>query len=66
MRVDSDVNKYIWSNGIRNVPYRIRVKLSRKRNEDEDAASKMYTLVTVVDVPSFKGTTTEVAEVDEE
>lgn len=66
VRIDSDVNKYVWSKGIRNVPFRIRVKLSRKRNEDEEAESKMYTLVTVVQVPSFKGQTTEVKEVDEE
>ncbi len=66
VRIDSDVNKNVWSKGIRNVPFRIRVKLSRKRNEDEEAESKMYTLVTVVQVPSFKGQTTEVKEVDEE
>lgn len=38
VRVDAKLNKYIWSKGIRNVPYRVRVKLSRKRNEDEEAA----------------------------
>ena len=27
--------------GIRNVPYRVRVKLSRRRNEDEEAAEKV-------------------------
>jgi hypothetical protein len=29
----------------RNVPYRIRVRLERKRNEDEDADEKLYTLI---------------------
>ena len=29
--------------------------LARKRNEDEDAANKLYTLVTHVPVESFKG-----------
>lgn len=39
----------------RNVPYRIRVRLSRKRNEDEDSPNKLYTLVTYVPVTTFKG-----------
>lgn len=39
----------------RNVPVRIRVRLSRKRNEDEDSTHKFYTLVTFVPVASFKG-----------
>lgn len=39
----------------RNVPYRMRVRLARKRNEDEDSAEKLYTLVTYVPVASFKG-----------
>lgn len=39
----------------RNVPVRIRVRLSRKRNEDEDSTNKFYTLVTFVPVASFKG-----------
>lgn len=66
VRVDQQVNKYVWSKGVRNVPYRIRVKLSRKRNEDEEAESKMYTLVTLQDVASHKGTLTVAADVDEE
>uniref|UniRef100_A0A8C0E633 60S ribosomal protein L31 n=1 Tax=Balaenoptera musculus TaxID=9771 RepID=A0A8C0E633_BALMU len=40
--------------GIRNVPYRIRMRLSRKRNEDEDSPNKRYTLVTYVPVTTFK------------
>eukprot|EP00118_Oscarella_pearsei_P028709 m.2744 g.2744 ORF g.2744 m.2744 type:complete len:126 (+) comp8875_c0_seq1:130-507(+) len=55
IRVDVDLNKHIWCRGIRNVPFRVRVKLERKRNEDEDAANKLYTLVTHVAVDSFKG-----------
>ena len=39
---------------IRNVPRRARVRLARRRNEDEDSANKLYTLVTVVKVDSFK------------
>ena len=41
IRLDTRLNKYIWSKGIRNVPYRVRVKLSRRRNEDEEATEKV-------------------------
>merc|ERR1719415_249467 len=58
VRVDTRLNKHLWSQGIRNVPYRVRVRLARKRNEDEDSAHKLYTLVTYVPVASFKGTMT--------
>lgn len=53
VRLDVRLNKFIWSQGIKNVPHRVRVKISRKRNEDEDAKEKMYTLVEHVPVPSF-------------
>merc|ERR1712071_463240 len=55
VRIDVGLNKFLWSKGVRNVPYRVRVQLDRKRNEDEDAAEKLYTQVTVVNVTSFKG-----------
>ena len=46
----------------RSVAKRIRVRLARKRNEDEDSPHKLYTLVTYVPVPSFKGLSTENVE----
>ncbi|KYO41412.1 60S ribosomal protein L31 [Alligator mississippiensis] len=55
VRIDTRLNKAVWAKGIRNVPYRIRVRLSRKRNEDEDSPNKLYTLVTYVPVTTFKG-----------
>eukprot|EP00128_Syssomonas_multiformis_P008041 Colp12_sorted_trinity150504_noHs@1069 len=55
VRVDTRLNKHIWGQGIKNPPHRVRVRLARKRNEDESAANKLYTLVTVVPVTSFKG-----------
>merc|ERR1712141_892018 len=58
VRIDSRLNKAVWERGIRNVQYRIRVRLHRKRNEDEDSAQKLYTLVTFVPVDTFKGLTT--------
>jgi large subunit ribosomal protein L31e len=59
VRIDSDLNKFVWSNGVKNIPVRVRVRLSRKRNEDEDAAEKLYTLVRLVQVSSFKELQTE-------
>ncbi|CAE6973481.1 RPL31 [Symbiodinium natans] len=59
VRIDTKLNKFLWSNGIRNVPRRVRVRLSRKRNEDEDAKEKMFTLIQHVPVESFKGLQTE-------
>uniref|UniRef100_G1Q6L4 Large ribosomal subunit protein eL31 n=1 Tax=Myotis lucifugus TaxID=59463 RepID=G1Q6L4_MYOLU len=54
MRMDTRLNKAIWAKGIRNVPSRIGVDLSRKCNEDEDSSNQLYTLVTYVLVTTFK------------
>ena len=62
VRVDSKLNKFIWSRGIRNIPNRVRVRLSRKRNEDEDAEEKLYTIAQLVEVSGFKGLQTENVE----
>ena len=60
VRVDSNLNKFIWSKGIKNLPTRVRVRMSRRRNENEDAKEKMYTLVQHIPVESFEGLQTEV------
>merc|ERR1719343_679681 len=59
VRIDTKLNKFLWSEGVRNVPKRVRVRLSRKRNEDEESKEKMFTLVQHVPVESFKGLQTE-------
>eukprot|EP00035_Acanthoeca_spectabilis_P019601 m.428944 g.428944 ORF g.428944 m.428944 type:complete len:126 (-) comp16916_c0_seq1:26-403(-) len=67
-RVDSLLNKHVWSQGIRNVPYRLRIRFERLRNEDDDAAEKLYTLCKVVKFKraDFKGATTKTVEDDDE
>ena len=60
VRIDSNLNKFIWSKGIKNLPTRVRVRMSRRRNENEDATEKMYTLVQHIPVESFEGLQTEV------
>ncbi|KAM7064351.1 large ribosomal subunit protein eL31-like [Molossus nigricans] len=54
VRIDTRQNKAVWAKGIRNVPYCIRVWLSRKRNKGEDSPNKLYALVTYVPVTAFK------------
>ena len=44
VRVDVGLNKHIWSMGVRNVAKRVRVRLSRRRNEDEEAKEKVRLL----------------------
>ncbi|GAA0150635.1 ribosomal protein [Lithospermum erythrorhizon] len=64
VRVDVKLNKYVWSRGIRSVPRRIRVRIARKRNDDEDAKEELYSLVTVAEIPSegLKGLGTKVID----
>ncbi|KAK3439035.1 hypothetical protein EUGRSUZ_C03690 [Eucalyptus grandis] len=68
VRVDVKLNKHIWSRGIRSVPRRIRVRIARKRNEDEDAKEELYSLVTVAEIPpeGIKGMGTKIIEDDDE
>lgn len=67
VRVDVKLNKHIWSRGIRSVPRRIRVRIARNRNDDEDAKEELYSLVTVAEIPGegLKGLGTKVIEDDE-
>jgi large subunit ribosomal protein L31e len=62
IRIAASLNKFLWSKGVRNVPRRVRVLIERKRNDDEEAQEKMYTLVSHVPVPSFKGLQTKKAD----
>ncbi|KAJ1547426.1 60S ribosomal protein L31 [Cladochytrium tenue] len=62
VRLDPALNKEVWNLGIKSVPHRIRVRLARKRNDDENAKEKLYTVVSYVKVPSFKGLQTQVVD----
>ncbi|KAI7953947.1 hypothetical protein MJO28_006494, partial [Puccinia striiformis f. sp. tritici] len=65
VRIDCGLNSAIWNHGIRNVPRRMRVRLARQRNDDEDSKEKLYTLATFVEVADFKGLDTQVVETDD-
>lgn len=55
VRLDPSLNKQLWARGVRNVPHRIRVRIARKRNDDDEAKHKLYSYVTYVPVTSFNG-----------
>ncbi|XP_057493879.1 60S ribosomal protein L31-like [Actinidia eriantha] len=67
VRVDVKLNKNVWSRGIRSVPRRVRVRIARKRNDDENAREELYSLVTVAEIPAegLNGLGTKVIEVDD-
>merc|ERR1711871_416226 len=56
VRVHPQLNKAVWSKGVKNVPHRIRVRCERRRNDDEDSKEKLYTIVThvMVDITAPK------------
>ncbi|EGC30024.1 ribosomal protein L31 [Dictyostelium purpureum] len=62
VRIDNKLNRFLWSQGIKNVPHRVRVVLTKKRNEDENAEEKLYTVASLVIVKSFKGLQTKVVQ----
>lgn len=62
VRLDPKLNVALWKRGIKGVPGRLRLRISRKRNEEEDAKTKMFSYVEFVNVPSAKGLQTTVVE----
>eukprot|EP00558_Chaetoceros_sp_UNC1202_P004810 CAMPEP_0197242768 /NCGR_PEP_ID=MMETSP1429-20130617/8417_1 /TAXON_ID=49237 /ORGANISM="Chaetoceros sp., Strain UNC1202" /LENGTH=116 /DNA_ID=CAMNT_0042702857 /DNA_START=477 /DNA_END=827 /DNA_ORIENTATION=+ len=60
VRIDAKLNKFVWSRGVRNVPGRVRVRLSRRRSDDDETDEELYTLAQLVEVTTFKGLSTEV------
>jgi large subunit ribosomal protein L31e len=68
VRLDPKANKALWSRGVRNVPKRVRVRIARRRNDDEDAKEEFYSYVTVAEIPAegLKGLGTTIVEDDEE
>jgi len=59
VRIDAKLNKHVWSSGIRSIPRKVRVRLSRKVNDEEDAKDRLYTLVQHVEVTTFDNLQTE-------
>ncbi|CEL53284.1 60S ribosomal protein L31 OS=Cyanophora paradoxa GN=RPL31 PE=3 SV=1 [Rhizoctonia solani AG-1 IB] len=64
VRLDPKLNQELWKQGVKNVPHRVRVKLERKRNDDEDAKEKLFVYASHVPVATFKGLQTVVVEAE--
>ena len=62
VRLDPQLNKKVWECGIKGVPFRLRVRISRKRNDEEGAKEKLYSYVQAVNVKDPKGLHTTVVE----
>ncbi len=62
IRVDAELNHYIWKNGIRDTPNKVRIRISKKKSQDEDAREPYFCLVQNVDVEHFAGLRTENAK----
>lgn len=52
----------MWERGIKTVPHRMRLRLSRRRNDEEGAEEKLYTYVEAVNVKDVKGLQTVVVD----
>ena len=62
VRIDPHLNKKVWEQGVKGVPYRLRVRVSRRRNDEEGAKEKLYSYVQAVNVKNPKGLKTSVVE----
>ncbi|RJE24175.1 50S ribosomal protein L31e [Aspergillus sclerotialis] len=62
VRLDPQLNKKVWEAGIKGVPFRMRVRISRKRNDEEGAKERLYSHVQAVNVKEPKGLHTAVVE----
>ncbi|PLB50158.1 carbon-nitrogen hydrolase [Aspergillus steynii IBT 23096] len=62
VRLDPALNKKVWEAGIKGVPFRLRVRISRKRNDEENAKEKLYSMVYAVNVKEPKGLHTAVVD----
>lgn len=65
VRLDPKLNQEIWKRGIKGVPFRLRLRISRRRNEEEDAKNPLFSYVEPVIVASAKGLHTVVVDEDE-
>ncbi|KAI5850694.1 60S ribosomal protein L31 [Tricharina praecox] len=62
VRLDPQLNKEVWKQGIKGVPYRLRIRISRKRNDEEGAKNKLFSYVQAVNVKNPKGLHTVVVD----
>jgi large subunit ribosomal protein L31e len=56
--VKPSLNIQLWEKGIRHVPHKMRIKITRRADDSEDNAGEMISELDFVQVESFKGLTT--------
>jgi len=54
-KLDVALNRAIWKNGIKALPVRLRIRITKRRSEDEDAKEKYYAFATVAEKQEFQG-----------
>jgi len=62
VRLAPQLNKEVWKRGIKGVPFRLRVRISRKRNDEEGAKHRLFSYVEAVNVKNPKGMQTTVVD----
>ena len=62
VRLAPELNQAIWKRGIKGVEYRMRLRISRRRNEEENAKNPLFSYVAPVLVATAKGLQTAVVE----
>ncbi|KAK9472215.1 60S ribosomal protein eL31 [Dipodascopsis tothii] len=55
VRIDPQLNKEIWKQGVKGVAYRLRLRVARQRNNEENAKESLFSYVQAVNVASAKG-----------
>merc|ERR1712146_35669 len=60
VKIDTKLNQFIWSQGVRNVPRRVRIRVKRCKDEDDEAGSNWVSRVSLLQCNRFKGLVTEV------
>ena len=60
--VKPSLNISLWQGGIRHVPHKMRIKITRKYDDSEESSGDMISELDVVSVDSIKGLTTQKEE----
>merc|ERR1712194_366873 len=59
VRIDVKLNQFVWKQGIRNVPKRVRLRLRRQKDDKDESGTTWYTLASLLEVDGFHGLLTE-------
>ena len=55
VQIDTDLNQYVWNKRTRNIPGRVRIRLTRKIDNESTGESRVYTHAGLVSVDAFNG-----------